>query len=691
MQARILVCFPTEDLSGLRADAAQLALGLAAGGAEVMALGPMGAWRYALRRAQITATDCPLVGETRKLTGRIKEFEPHIIHAFGLGTARTVLPFALQVGASGVATLGHGDNERLLPTDFRTVSTLFVPCDQLREQVARRLPSASVITTGYLLPPAESVPATRKRFLAEELGLMENAPLVLLADRFQGQNAETAFRLLEAVPLLAERIPGLQVMLAGDGERLAELETRAAEVNDRLGARVVLLPGSRNDLEQILALATVAVGSGRFAMEAVGAGVALVAAGAAGMVGTYTEETASVAHFTCCGAHGRLEPVTARALAGEIVGLFAYPGHRQRFAEDGQAQVLAENERGRRAAQIATYYRQAAPTGALTRAPQRITVILPDDLRELLFTLPAVSALPRQYPLATLRLVTSSAHRRLVEQLGLTDTVLVKPTAWRDWPAFLREQWQRRADVCLAFAGGASSALLTVSGLAPQRLGFADDGGNLCYSDHLQTRLPISPARAMMLVNTLGISTAAPIPMPMLLPETREMINQSLLAAGVNYPDALILLCPQAEAERAWPDAYWLQLAEALLATRTERIAVFGAPHLPWPEGVVRVMPVQESLVLATLLARAEVVVSAESAPLHLANILGVPTVCLYGPTDPEQIYLPNPNSRTICHREYPCHPCATSPCPERHCLQALTPAEVADAVADLLAAPALV
>lgn len=682
MVARVLIGFPTADAPGLRAEAAQLALGLAACGYEVSALGALGPWRHALRRAGISATEQPFTGDTRRITRQVKESEPQILHAFGAATAHQLLPLAMLVGAGAVATLDHQDLTRLNPADFQQATAVFVPCDQLRDQLARRLP-APVIAAGNLLPPADDLPGAGNRFLAEELGLQEGAPLVLLADAFHGEETEAALQLIAAAPLLAARIPGLQLMLAGDGARLPELEAHAAEVNDRLGRRAVLLPGHRDDIPQLLALATVAVGSGRFALEAAGAGVAVIAAGAAGFAGVVTEESASVARFTCYGRHGRLEPVTARALATEIAGLYQYPDHRAHFAAQGQTAALAETERSGRAAQIAAYYAGAAAAGSATRAPQRITAILPDDPRELLFTLPALSGLCARYPLAKLCVFTRAGHQKLLEQLGLVERALLRPATFREWLQAAREQ-RPRADICLSFASDFASALLAALSFAPQRLGFVDGGGSLFFSDHLHARIPPSPERAQALVSTMGIQAGAPVPRPTLPPETVEMVALSLLAAGVDRAEPLILLSPQADEAHAWPADRWVSLAYQLLQARQERVAVLGGAKIAWPEGVIAVMPVQDSLVLAALLARAALLIAPDSSPLLMAHLMGTPAIGLYGPTSPRAGSLPGAQGRPICHGEYACHPCFGGPCTERHCLLAITPEEVLAAVNEL-------
>lgn len=682
MAFRIVICFPIGDAPGLRAEAAQLALGLAACGHEVQAIGQLGGWRHPLRQAKIVATEFTRAGEERKLRHTIQEAEPQIIHAFGAEMAHLTLPLTVLVGAGGVATLGHDDLAGLVPAHFRTASVVFVPCEFLREQLTRRLPAVSVAQTGYLLPPSVETSSVQQRFLMEELGIPDGAPLVVMADHFHGGETEVAATLIAATPLIAQRVEGLQVIIAGQGVRLGELEQQAIEVNTQLGYRAVLLPGHRDDLAQILSLATVAVGSGRFAMEAVGAGVALVAAGAAGMLGTFTDESAQVAQFACCGRHGHLEPVTVRALSSEIIGLFDYPEYRARFASEGQARVLETAERTQRAAQIAAYYERSAPTGAIGRTPQRLTAILPDDLRELLFTLPAISSMRAHFPLARVTLAAAFEHCRLLRQLEIAGRVLEKPRHFHHWPSFLRAMLAPREDVCLSFARDLHSALLTGSSCAPHRVGYTEGAGNLFFTDHLPARnVPISPARALTLMHSLGIAASAEVGKPVIPPEVQEVVNLSLLSAGIEYTDRLILLCPRGDDLWSWPKDHWEALCRLLVADGgSEKIAVLDAEEMVLPDEVIPISPVQESLTLAALLTRAALVIAPDHGPLHLADLLRLPTIGLYGPTSPD-ICLPNEQRRPLCHREYPCHPCVDTTCDERHCLCALTPEEVAGAV----------
>jgi ADP-heptose:LPS heptosyltransferase len=103
---------------------------------------------------------------------------------------------------------------------------------------------------------------------------------------------------------------------------------------------------------------------------------------------------------------------------------------------------------------------------------------------------------------------------------------------------------------------------------------------------------------------------------------------------------------------------------EALLAPRTKSVAA----------------------VLA-LLRRARIFIGSDSGPIHLASLVDLPLVVLFGPTDPvENAPFGGVSSRVI-REDVGCNPCREG-CPARTCMTALAPDRVVAAVRELLAGP---
>lgn len=128
---------------------------------------------------------------------------------------------------------------------------------------------AVVIPNGIPDPPAPS-----GRDVRAELGVAPDRPLLLAFGRLDPQKGFDV--LLDAVGRLRDAV----VVIAGEGEKRAELEERAA----RLGiADRVRLPGFRGDIPELLDAADVAVFSSRYegsplsVIECMAAGAAIVA------------------------------------------------------------------------------------------------------------------------------------------------------------------------------------------------------------------------------------------------------------------------------------------------------------------------------------------------------------------------------------------------------------------------------
>jgi len=79
------------------------------------------------------------------------------------------------------------------------------------------------------------------------------------------------------------------------------------------------------------------------------------------------------------------------------------------------------------------------------------------------------------------------------------------------------------------------------------------------------------------------------------------------------------------------------------------------------------------------VISRSAVYLGNDSGITHLAAAVGVPTVALFGPSDPRQ-WAPRGRRVTVISRQVDCSPCSNSTmksCPHRACLSELSAEEV--------------
>jgi len=156
---------------------------------------------------------------------------------------------------------------------------------------------------------------------------------------------------------------------------------------------------------------------------------------------------------------------------------------------------------------------------------------------------------------------------------------------------------------------------------------------------------------------------------------------------------AVLTIAPGSGArEKNWPEEFFIAVANWWRA-RTGGIATLllgpveaargGIDRLR--EHCLAVSDLRLSQV-AALISRSAVYLGNDSGVSHLAAAVGVPTVALFGPSDPRQ-WAPRGRRVTVISRQVHCSPCANSTmksCPHRTCLSDLSPEKVIDVMSTL-------
>jgi len=146
---------------------------------------------------------------------------------------------------------------------------------------------------------------------------------------------------------------------------------------------------------------------------------------------------------------------------------------------------------------------------------------------------------------------------------------------------------------------------------------------------------------------------------------------------------------------KAWPLPQAAHLARKLIDDGVDMVLIPGPgeeAHLkPLLANVPDLVcaPSTDLRELADLISRLDILVATDSGPRHLAAALGVPTVTLYGPTDPAGWNQEHPLHVAVRTGE-PCSPCDLTHCPlpDHPCLTNLSATTVGEAVRAVLDRP---
>ncbi|HHV79228.1 MAG TPA: glycosyltransferase family 4 protein [Firmicutes bacterium] len=178
---------------------------------------------------------------------------------------------------------------------------------------------ASVIIIPNGIDTEQFKPSKRPDILAQQLGILNEASVVVHVSRLHGNMASVALNLIRAMPRLSASLNRpVQLLIVGDGDQLSRVKQAALDMNERLRYNAVIATGGRLDTSALLLLGDVFVGVARAAMEAMACAKPVVIAGEGGFGGILTEEKmreVALANFT---ARREGAPVTPENLAAAI-------------------------------------------------------------------------------------------------------------------------------------------------------------------------------------------------------------------------------------------------------------------------------------------------------------------------------------------------------------------------------------
>jgi heptosyltransferase-2 len=256
----------------------------------------------------------------------------------------------------------------------------------------------------------------------------------------------------------------------------------------------------------------------------------------------------------------------------------------------------------------------------------------------------------------------------------------------------LREQG---FDTALLLTNSFGSALPFALARIRNRWGYSSDGRRPLLTRSIRLGGEEHPAHQVYYyLNLVSAMGAPPLPPSLDFPLHEDEITWAaafLSQQGLSLKDTLVVLNPGGYygSAKRWPAASFGALAARLQADKGAQIVIVGTQHeSPLAESISNVLSVPPMILtgrttlrqLAAVISRADLMVTNDSGPMHLANALQVPVVALFGPTDP-RVTAPFQEPSTWLHNQVPCWPCSYRDCPFDHrCMMSLSPAEVYEA-----------
>lgn len=322
---------------------------------------------------------------------------------------------------------------------------------------------------------------------------------------------------------------------------------------------------------------------------------------------------------------------------------------------------------------------------------QKILVRGPNWIGDAVMCTPALAALRSGFPDADVTLWVNPTIAELLRENPHVDRVFVydKATIHQGFSGkmkLVRELEKESFDLAVLFQNAFEAAFLTRLARIPIRCGYPTDGRGFL----LTISAPLPKGRChqvdyyLHLLRALGVAESSRIPILQTTQLEEDAIRQRLREYGIASGDRVVAINPGATygSAKRWSTGRYAELADRLIESHQAKVLILGGPG---EEVIGREITAQmrhEAVMwsgrlavreLMAVIRQADLLITNDSGPMHIAAAFGVPLVAIFGPTDPE-VTSPVGENCVLLRHPVECSPCLLRECPIDHrCMVQIT------------------
>ena len=279
----------------------------------------------------------------------------------------------------------------------------------------------------------------------------------------------------------------------------------------------------------------------------------------------------------------------------------------------------------------------------------RIVIRLPNWVGDIMMALPAVQLVKQTFPEAWLIGMARANHMALVERCPVFDEVVAASpqTGLGRYQAIVASARRLRtadADLAILMATSFEAALTAWLAGIPVRVGHDTDHRRVLLNKAVEVVDGHRSDGFLDLVPASGAQSSSISSMLRCTESDRQFAEKFFYDAGVRPGVRPVFVNPAAaKTPRAWSADRFLRLVREI-GRRHEDLPVLVHDRYPFegppgwlPSRSVHTLADASLVELAAVIERCSLYVGNDSGPMHIAAALGVPTVGIYGPSNPNR------------------------------------------------------
>jgi heptosyltransferase I len=354
----------------------------------------------------------------------------------------------------------------------------------------------------------------------------------------------------------------------------------------------------------------------------------------------------------------------------------------------------------------------------ITRKPEKILVVRLSAIGDVVHVLPALRSLRSNFPESKITwLVEDRACDILTDHPDIDEVIVYPRKRWQreilkinkslntisDILFFYKKLRKEHYDLVIDFQGNLKSGIINLITGSENTIGF---GKGYCKEfNYLSTQYHAYPPRKKMhrieknlsLLKELGIKSRFQRPRLPVSKTDEEHISK-FIDANINSSIPIIIVHPGTSkfgSYKQWPALNYALLADKILESYDANVIFsWGPGEIDVVNKIVTNMK-HKALVacetksikqLIELIRRAGLFIGGDTGPLHIASIMDIPVVGIYGPKDPA-IYGPYNGRSIVIKKDVPCSPCKKRTCGNPICMASILPEDVFRGVSNMMGA----
>jgi lipopolysaccharide heptosyltransferase I len=337
-----------------------------------------------------------------------------------------------------------------------------------------------------------------------------------------------------------------------------------------------------------------------------------------------------------------------------------------------------------------------------------ILIVKLSAIGDVVQTLPALEAIKRIFPASRIDWVVEEASSGILDGHPLIDHLIVsrrktwlrmlsRPTKFLEGikviSGFIRALRSVRYDIAIDFQGLLKSGIIIGLSRSTRKIGF-DRTRELSYL-FLNERLPAYDIEKHALERYLDVARylgASDPPPTCALPIERErVIVKDRLSQADIEGGSVVVINPLARwRTKLWQEEKFARLADRLISERNATVIFTGGPDDREAITRIRGMMREQALdwtgkttlkELAALAERADLFITTDTGPMHLAAAAGSRVIAVFGPTAPWRTG-PYGKGHIAVRAGVECSPCFSRTCSRKvRCMEAVTVEDVLENV----------